>query len=256
MKTTSAKKAFRRAIESADSGSDDVSYKELDVLIYKPWIGTTKVPVLQSPSLPGFEAAIRREWSSRWLKYWPVRPQSQSIMKQPHAWELKAKKQGIRHKVFHETVFDFTDTKIPPLWRTQYWKTIHDTPHLDWFVTTEQVNRIEQFLPKDWGDGYKNVILGASFREAHKANSRIAALRTIPSHRRFAMFTGWFEPGDVTSFEGMDVIGFCEEPAHPYFQPIDWSDVPSEYFALLDVDFLIPNDDGSWKYLEFVRKAL
>ena len=46
--------------------------------------------------------------------------------------------------------------------REQVWQEIKAHPNLIFLIITKRVSRIQRCLPKDWGEGYDNVILCAT----------------------------------------------------------------------------------------------
>jgi protein gp37 len=69
-------------------------------------------------------------------------------------------------------------------WRDEAWDVIRQTPHHTYQILTKRPERILEHLPKDWGDGWKNVWLGVSV-ESQKYVERVAILQRVPAHVRF-----------------------------------------------------------------------
>lgn len=69
-------------------------------------------------------------------------------------------------------------------WRTDAWRVIRETPKHIWQILTKRPERIQQCLPKDWGNGYSNVWLGVTV-EDQSSFGRIQTLSKIPSKLRF-----------------------------------------------------------------------
>jgi protein gp37 len=95
-------------------------------------------------------------------------------------------------------------------WRDECWQIVKDTPHLTYQILTKRPENIANRLPKDWGDGYKNVWLGVSV-ENHKNRWRIEYLRNTPAKVRFISF----EP----------LLGYI---AKPNLEKIHWAIIGGE----------------------------
>lgn len=70
-------------------------------------------------------------------------------------------------------------------WRADAWKVIKDTPHHTWQILTKRPERILQFLPADWGEGYPNVWIGVSVEDMPAYEERVPILKTIPAKVKF-----------------------------------------------------------------------
>jgi len=42
-------------------------------------------------------------------------------------------------------------------WRKEVWEIIKKRPDLKFWLQTKRAERVEECLPKDWGNGYPNV---------------------------------------------------------------------------------------------------
>ena len=68
-------------------------------------------------------------------------------------------------------------------WREDAWNVIRQTPQHQWQVLTKRPNLIQERLPKDWGEGWENVLLGVSV-ESQDYWKRVETLVTIPAKYR------------------------------------------------------------------------
>lgn len=111
---------------------------------------------------------------------------SEGYWRQPYKWDLKAKING-RAKVFCSSLSDVFDNhkSIKQEWRDRLWKTIRETPNLDWQLLTKRPQNIKKYLPDDWGDGYDNVWLGVTVENQEEANRRIPILHSVSCKLRF-----------------------------------------------------------------------
>jgi protein gp37 len=90
-------------------------------------------------------------------------------------------------------------------WREAAWQVIKDTRHLVYLVLTKRPERILNHLPKDWGQGYRNVWLGTSVG-CNRTLSKIDLLRQVPVHPGAVRFVS-AEPLLEDISENLDLTG-------------------------------------------------
>jgi len=93
-------------------------------------------------------------------------------------------------------------------WRDCAWQIIRDTPQLVYLILTKRPELIEARLPKDWGQGYKNVWLGTSVG-CKLTLSKMDSLRKIPVHPEAVRFVSC-EPllEDISQDINLDGFGW------------------------------------------------
>lgn len=72
-------------------------------------------------------------------------------------------------------------------WRNEAWEVIKQTPQHTYQILTKRPENIADRLPKDWGEGYKNVWLGVSI-EDDSQGERSKQLAKIPAQTRFISY--------------------------------------------------------------------
>ena len=82
-------------------------------------------------------------------------------------------------------------------WRDDAWDIIRQTPQHTYQILTKRPELIRPRLPKDWGDGYKNVWLGVSVEDQLYADIRVPYLLQIPAYRRFLSMEPLIGPIDL-----------------------------------------------------------
>lgn len=65
-------------------------------------------------------------------------------------------------------------------WRTEAWRMMKIRSDLRFCIPTKRVLRMQQCLPKDWGNGYSNVTFALSVESQRAAKERIDAFLKIP----------------------------------------------------------------------------
>ena len=106
---------------------------------------------------------------------------------EPLKWQKEAAALGETRRVFTCSLSDFfLDHPSVHEWRREAWRIIRDTPNLLWLVLSKRWDLGEAYirgcLPDDWGDGYPNVMLGATV-ENQETTSRLEVACRIPSQR-------------------------------------------------------------------------
>lgn len=69
-------------------------------------------------------------------------------------------------------------------WRPEAWEIIRATPHHTYQIPTKRTERILPNLPRDWGDGWPHVWLGASV-ESQEYIHRVDELLPVPASLHF-----------------------------------------------------------------------
>ena len=114
------------------------------------------------------------------------RRQIASTWSDPHKWHRDVIETGVRARVCCSSLADIFDEhpSIEPMWRHHLWKTIRETPCLDWLLITKRPENFKEFLPDDWGHGYPNACLIVSVENQDFAAQRIPVLLETPASRR------------------------------------------------------------------------
>jgi hypothetical protein len=70
--------------------------------------------------------------------------------------------------------------------------------HLTWLFLTKRVDNLAKDLPSDWGDGYRNVWLGATIENRRELARRLSILKSTPAAVRYISFEPLLESiGDI-----------------------------------------------------------
>ncbi len=64
--------------------------------------------------------------------------------------------------------------------REDAWSVIRERPDVIFVLATEQPYRISRILPRDWGEGWDNVVLAVIFENQRQAKERASALLKLP----------------------------------------------------------------------------
>lgn len=104
-------------------------------------------------------------------------------------------------------------------WREEVWNIIRKRPDLMFWIQTKRAERIAENLPKDWIDGWDNVIICVTTENQKRVDERLPILMSIPAkHKAFMcapilseinvkqyLATGQFEKvlADGENYDGM-----------------------------------------------------
>lgn len=166
---------------------------------FNPWIGCTKVgdgclhcyAEVSTPSRTlgvvwGPKAERHRTSDANW--------------KMPERWEREHEaffaQHGRRRRVFCASLADVFDNKVPPAWRTDLFRLIYATPHLDWLLVTKRIGNVAKMamqvnmamFVKNEGFAHglpANVWLGITVTNQEEADRDIPKLLAMPAAVRF-----------------------------------------------------------------------
>lgn len=149
------------------------------------WVGCTEVSA-------ACDHCYARTMSERygWAQ-WGSHPRhrtSEANWRKPLTWNAKAKKLGVRLKVFTNSLADFFDNQVDSDWREAAWRTILECDGLDWLILTKRPQNIAKMLPSGvdqpkWP--WPNVWLGTTVENQEEADRRIPHLLAVPAAVRF-----------------------------------------------------------------------
>jgi len=142
-------------------------------------------------------------------------------------------------KIFACSLTDFFHPAIDS-YRDEAWKIIKDCPQHTFQILTKRTERIYDHLPADWGNGYPNVLLGASI-ESDNFKHRLVQLHSgKKASSVFQTFVSYEPAIGYLDLENDDIITSVE------FERLDWLIVGGE-----SGHGKIPNDPNvKWKYRE------
>jgi protein gp37 len=146
-----------------------------------------------------------RDFSKRlgkdlWGKDKPRQQMSEHYWNDPIRWNRKAQKEGRRHRVFCSSmadVFEDHPDLIEP--RRRLWKVISETPALDWMLLTKRPEKMTEFAPDEWKNGWpSNVWAGTTVGTQEWAQKRCPIITKIPAKIRWLSVEPLFGPMDLT----------------------------------------------------------
>ncbi|MEM9213995.1 MAG: DUF5131 family protein [Cyanobacteria bacterium P01_F01_bin.150] len=198
---------------------------------FNPWIGCTKIsPGCAHCYAEG--ATPSRFMGIDWGKGKPRHRTSEANWKKPVTWNNKAKREGVRRKVFCASLCDVFDTEVPQEWRDDLWSLIERCSNLDWQLLTKRLNTMKSselldMVPDSWRRRFpRNVWFGHSICTQAEANNVIPKMISIPARTRFLSMEPLLEAVNLAPVIGTSAIhwaiigGESGSKARPF--NIDW----------------------------------
>jgi len=163
---------------------------------FNPWWGCLKVS-------PACKHCYAQSWAQRLgLELWggkrtPRRFFSDAHWKEPLKWNLEARKEGKRRRVFCASMADvFEDREDLKPWRERLWPIIEATESLDWLLLTKRPENVACSVP--WKRKWPlNVWLGTTVENQKVAKQNIPLIVSIPAAVRFLSCEPLLGPMDL-----------------------------------------------------------
>jgi len=90
-------------------------------------------------------------------------------------------------------------------WRKQAWAMIKLRNDLRFLIFTKRVDRINDCLPDDWGDGYENVMVSCSVENQAMADYRLPILLKLPIRHKAIIVAPMLEKIDISQYLRSDI---------------------------------------------------
>ncbi len=128
-------------------------------------------------------------------------------------------------------------------WRDEMWSIIRYRSDVIFDILTKRIPRVRECLPRDWGDGYDNVLLNMTCENQRAFDERWPIFREIPSKHKALNLAPFIGPVDVRpalesgQIERVEICGEFYDGERPcrYEWIKDVSDACSEYGVNLNV---------------------
>jgi protein gp37 len=187
---------------------------------FNPWWGCT-------PVSSGCDHCYAWAWDIRvggdhWGKDQPRREFGDKHWADPLKWNLAAKSEGVRHKVFCASMADVMDDEAPPGARERLWGLIDQTSHLIWQLLTKRPHRYERYLPAAFT--HDNVWLGISTENQHYYNVRWPILRAACERYHCISFVSYepaLGPLSMLGFPSFPNWVICGGESGPHRRPME-----------------------------------
>lgn len=85
-------------------------------------------------------------------------------------------------------------------WRQEAWQIIRRRSDLNFLICTKRIERFNQCIPPDWGDGYDNVSVAVSCENRQSADARMPIFTSIKAKRKYVFVAPILEYVDLTAY--------------------------------------------------------
>ncbi len=85
-------------------------------------------------------------------------------------------------------------------WRGECWKMMRERRDCWFYFFTKRIDRLEECLPSDWGEGYDNVLIGCTVENQSMADYRLPIFRTLPVKHRSIIAAPLLEGLDISKY--------------------------------------------------------
>ncbi len=109
-------------------------------------------------------------------------------------------------------------------WREEIWNIICQRSDCKFTFFTKRIDRLIDCLPKDWGEGYDNVLIGCTAENQDRANHRLPIFISLPIKHRMIVVAPMIENVDLTPFlisEKIEIVT-CGGESGKYARPLDF----------------------------------
>lgn len=159
---------------------------------FNPWVGCEKVS-------PACDHCYAEAWAKRtgnaqlWTGF--RRRTTPANWRKPVKWNREAAERGVRYRVFCASLADVFDNAVPMAWRTDLFRLIHETPHLDWLLLTKRIGNVKKALTVLGDDELPpNVWLGSTVVTQAEVDRDLDKLLDMPARIRFLSMEPLLEP--------------------------------------------------------------
>lgn len=85
-------------------------------------------------------------------------------------------------------------------WREECWQMIRERSDCYFYFFTKRIDRMEQCLPADWGEGYRNVLVGCTVENQAMADYRLPIFARLPIRHKSIMVAPMLGPVDLSPY--------------------------------------------------------
>ena len=106
------------------------------------------------------------------------------------------------------------------LWRGECWEMMRMRQDLMFYFFTKRIDRLEKCLPREWGEGFDNVIIGCTVENRAMADYRLPIFKSLPIKHKSIIVAPMLEHMDISAYideeiEEVSVSGESGADARP-----------------------------------------
>lgn len=91
-------------------------------------------------------------------------------------------------------------------WRDEAWEMMRLRSDVKFFLLTKRPERVKDCLPKDWGDGYDNIMFNVTCENQRRADERIPILLELPFKHKGIMCAPFIGEVSIEKYLAADQI--------------------------------------------------
>ena len=190
---------------------------------FNAWIGCTKVSEACDHC---YAETLSKRYG--WAPWGPGELRSRTSVanwRKPVQWNKAAARDGVRRRVFCNSLSDVFDAEVFGSWRDDLFDLICKTPHLDWLLLTKRPKVAWQYFePYRVKGPPSNVWLSTTVEDQKMADLRVPTLLSIPATKHFLSCEPLLGPVDLSRWlDRLDwVISGGESGPHARPPHPDW----------------------------------
>lgn len=105
-------------------------------------------------------------------------------------------------------------------WRGECWEMMRIRQDLIFYFFTKRIDRLEKCLPREWGEGFDNVIIGCTVENRAMADYRLPIFKSLPIKHKSIIVAPMLEHMDISAYideeiEEVSVSGESGADARP-----------------------------------------
>lgn len=85
-------------------------------------------------------------------------------------------------------------------WRQECWDMMKERSDLHFLFLTKRIERFEECIPSDWGDGYENVTVGCTVENQEMADFRLTIFMNLPIKHKNIILQPLIEKVDIEKY--------------------------------------------------------
>lgn len=85
-------------------------------------------------------------------------------------------------------------------WRPECWQMMRRRSDCLFYFFTKRIDRLEELLPPDWGEGYDNVLIGCTVENQDRADFRLPIFRRLPIKHKSIIVAPMLERVNISQY--------------------------------------------------------
>lgn len=101
-------------------------------------------------------------------------------------------------------------------WRSEAWEIIKKRSDVNFLIPTKRIERFNECIPEDWGEGYPNVIIAVTTENQEMADRRLPILLDIKAKKKYIFVAPILEDVDLSKYLGSGEIALVSVGGESY----------------------------------------